>query len=540
MTQLAQSTAAEGSRSTPAEPTSHAGYRVVIEPSAEPIRVLYRGEPIADSARALVMHETRLASVFYFPRADVRMDLLARTERRTNCPFKGNASYFTLRLGEAVVENAAWSYEDPFDESAMVKDYIAFDWRAVGPWLVGGSELAEPPRRATSDKDNPFVDWLVQQAWQAKSTKELVAHLAAALLAADFPLWRLRLLVRTLNPQLFAHAYTWQRDLDEITEWQATHSGLQSAQYLDSPFAPIFNGEGGVRRRLDGPCPRFDFPILEDLVKEGATDYVAMPLRFSDGQINIITLVSDRPGGFSTEELGQLYEILPNLSRLLEAHARQVNSMSLLRTYLGRNAGERVINGLIKRGDGEELHAAIWFSDLRDSTALADSLPRADYLATLNHYFDCTAGAVIEAGGEVLKFIGDAVLAIFPIDDSADPTPEACGQALSAAREARRRIEAINQERSQRGETPLAFGIGLHRGNLTYGNIGTEGRLDFTVIGPAVNEAARIEAQCKALGQTVVISGAFADSVPSALTSLGRHALRGVRAEQELFTDPNC
>ncbi len=537
MSDLDEHIAPEGD-TTLVEPISHEGYRVVIERSAKPVRVIFRGEAIAESERTLVMHETRLPSVFYFPREDVRLDLLVRSNRRTNCPFKGNATYFNITLGEEVAENAAWSYENPFDESSMVKDHIAFDWFAVGPWLVGETELAEPPHHEIPDKDNPLVDWLIRQAWRAKSTEDLVAQLAAGLLAADVPLWRLKLLVRTLNPQLFALTYTWQRNKDEVTVWQASHKGVQSAQYLDSPFTPIIKGEGGVRRRLDGPHPRLDFPILEDLVKEGATDYVAMPLYFSDGQINIITLASDRPGGFSTEELGQLHEILPNLSRLLEAHARQVNSLSLLRTYLGRNAGERVINGQVKRGDGEELHAAIWFSDLRDSTALADSLAMDDYLATLNHYFDCTGGAVIKAGGEILKFIGDAVLAIFPIDDPTEPTPEACGQALSAAREARRRIEAINKDRSKRGETPLAFGIGLHRGNLTYGNIGTEQRLDFTVIGPAVNEAARIEAQCKALGQTVVTSGAFADSVPGALTSLGRHTLRGVRAEQELFTDP--
>ncbi len=519
-------------------PPAHTGYRVVIEPSPARIRAVYRGETVADSARALIMHETRLPPVYYFPRADVRMDLLQRTREHTHCPFKGNASYWSLVAGGGSAENAAWSYEEAYDESSAVEGYIAFDWDAIDGWFADDVEIVERPRDGTMAEDNPFVDWLVQDAWKARSIEDLVARLAEAQVAAGFPLWRLRLLIRTLHPQLFARGYTWQRGVDGIAEFEATHAGLQSAQYRDSPFAPILKGEGGVRRRLDGPNPRLDFPVLKDLVAEGATDYVAMPLRFSDGLINIIALTSDRPGGFSTQELGQFYEILPALGRLVEAPAQRVSSLTLLQTYLGRNAGERVMNGLVKRGDGEDIHAVIWFSDLRGSTALADSLPRADYLAALNQYFDGVAGAVLDNGGEVLKFIGDAVLAIFPIRDPENPHPEACARALAAARDAGSRIDAVNQDRAAADQSPLAFGIGLHRGNLTYGNIGTAKRLDFTVVGSAVNEASRIESLCKSLGEPVLVSAEFARGIPGALVSLGPHALRGVRAEQELFTLP--
>ncbi|MEE8271648.1 MAG: DUF427 domain-containing protein, partial [Alphaproteobacteria bacterium] len=489
---------------TRSERTVHAGYRVVVEPRSQRIRAVFNGETIADSARVLVMHETRLPHAFYFPRDDVRMDLLARTDHHTNCPFKGNASYWTLTVGEKTAENVAWSYENPFDESSIVKDYVAFDWTSIDAWFADDVAIVEQPRDKSPVKANPFVKWLVHEAWKSKSTNDLVRQLSQALVAAGLPLSRLRLMIQTLHPQLFALAYSWSHDSDEVTEFQPTHAGVQSEQFVNSPFAAIINGEGGVRRRLDGPDPRLDYPVLKDLVEEGATDYVAMPLRFSDGQINIITMVSHRPGGFSTDDLGQLYEVLPTLSRLLEAHAQRVSSLTLLRTYLGNDAGERVMNGLVKRGDGEDLHAVIWFCDLRGSTALADSLSRDDYLATLNEYFDSVAGAVIEHGGEVLKFIGDAVLAIFAIDDPANPHPEACAQALAATRDAQRRIDAVNADRAARGEPPLAFGIGLHRGNLTYGNIGTDQRLDFTVIGPAVNEASRIEDMCKALDTPVL------------------------------------
>ncbi len=514
----------------------HSGYRVVIEPSAERIQVVFNGETVADSARALIMHETRLPQIFYFPPEDVRIDLLTPTDRHTYCPFKGNASYWSLEVGGREVPNAVWSYQEPFDESSSIKGYLAFDWGAVDTWLADRRVIAEQPRDNSPAKANPLVDWLVQEAWKARSSSDLVARFAAQLTETGVPLWRLRLMVQTLNPQLFAITYSWERGVEGIAETRATHSGIQSAQYRDSPFAPIIAGEGGIRRRLEGPRPRLDYPVLKDLLAQGKTDYVAMPLRFSDGQINILVLVSDRPGGFTTSGLGQIYEILPNLGRHLEAHAQRITSRALLRAYLGRNAGERVMNGLVKRGDGETMNAAIWLSDLRDSTKLAASLSREDYLATLNSYFDCVAGAVIDHGGEVLKFIGDAVLAVFAIDDPGEAQPDACARALAAARESRARLAETNAARRSDGKTPLAFGLGLHRGSLTYGNVGTQQRLDFTVIGSAVNEASRIEALCKPLGETVLMSEAFAGSVAEALRSLGRHPLRGVEGEQEIFT----
>lgn len=515
--------------------TAHIGYRVTIEPCSRRMRVVFNGETIADSTRAVIMHETRLAPAFYFPREDVRMAVLSRTERRTNCPFKGNASYWDITVGDKSAGNAAWSYEDAFDEAAIVKNYVAFYWSEMDRWLADDDELTEQPQADQTAKANPMVDWLVHDAWKAGSTVDQVEILAAALQRADFPVSSLRLFVRTLNPQLFARFYNWRREGDEIVEREATHAGARSEQYLDSPLALIINGQGGVRRRLEGADPLLDFPILRDLVKEGATDYVAVPLKFSDGQANVLTLVSDQPGGFSTDQLGHLYEILPNLGRLLEAHAQRMSSLTLLQTYLGQNAGERVSGGLVKRGDGEELHAVIWFSDLRQSTTMADTMSREDYLATLNQYFDCVAGAVIEHDGEVLKFIGDAVLAIFPIEDASDPHPDACGKALAAVRTATDHMAKVNLERESEGKPLLNFGTGLHRGTITYGNVGTDRRLDFTVIGPAVNEAARIEDLCKTLDAPVLMSAAFAGGLDIALSSFGEHPLRGVRSVQEIF-----
>lgn len=522
------------SEPNPAEP-ERSGYRVVLKPAGKRIRAVVNGKTVADSARALVMHETRLPHVFYFPRADVAMNLLSRTSHRTHCPFKGDASYWSLTTGADTRINAVWSYETPFDEAIGVKEYLAFIWDKIDEWIVGDTPLAAQPRDEVPTEANPFVEWVVKKAWQPKTLPSAVRQLAEVLISNNFPLWRLRILIRTLNPQLFGLAYTWQSGKEEIAEFQISHEALQSPQYLNSPYALIIAGQGGVRRRLEGPNPKLDFPILEDLLKEGATDYVAMPLPFSDGLTNIITLVSSTRGGFSTDDLGRLYEVLPSLGRQLETHAQRVSSLTLLRTYLGDNAGERVMNGLVKRGDGEDLHAVIWFSDLRNSTTFADTLSRETYLAMLNQYFDSVAGAVIEHGGEVLKFIGDAVLAIFAIDDANGSDTAACQRAMMAVRTAQERIAAINRERASAGQQVLAFGTGLHIGNIMYGNIGTAGRLDFTVVGPAVNEAARIEDLCKRLNQPVLASSAFADRVSAGLRSLGRHKLRGVRKQNEIF-----
>ncbi|MGI9435557.1 MAG: DUF427 domain-containing protein [Geminicoccaceae bacterium] len=515
----------------------HRGYRFDVEPSPKRVQVVVNGVTIADSDRAIVMRETRLQPVYYFPMDDVRMDLFQRTTLRTHCPFKGNASYWNVLVGDRTIENAIWSYEDPFEEALSVKGYVGFYWQKMDAWYEDGVRMPQTPVATTTDA-NPYVDWLVRKAPHAKTTEELVQGIAQMLVEAGMPLWRLRLMIRTLHPQLLAGVYSWQEDTEELRVHHASYDVLNKEEFQASPFALILRGEGGIRRRLDGSAPKLDFPVLEDLRGEGATDYVAIPLKFSDGQLNIITLVSKAPGGFTTEALGELYEILPMLARILEVHAMHRTAASLLSTYLGREAGRRVLDGLIKRGDADDVHAVIWISDLRASTNLSETLPRASYLALLDGFFDSMAGAIMDHGGEVLKFIGDAVLAIFPIDDPSSPHPAASANAVAAVRAAERRLGTLNEEQQALGMPKLGYGIALHRGDFTYGNIGSAERLDFTVIGPAVNEASRIEGMCKSLGEPVLLSADFAESFAGKLRSLGRHRLRGVEAEQELFALP--
>jgi len=411
------------------------------------------------------------------------------------------------------------------------------------------STIAQLKPTATDTDDrplctNPLVEWLLSDGWSIASPRELVGQLGDRMVDTGIPVYRIRVNIRTLHPQFIGTSYAWERGAEEVTETTPSHAILQEERYLRSPFAVIFQGAGGVRRRLEGADAVLDFPILEELRHEGATDYVAMPLVFSDERINAITLASDRPGGFSTAELETTYGMLPVLSRLLEVHALRRTTSTILDTYLGKQAGQWVLKGLIKRGDGESIHAVIWFCDLRGSTPLADRLPREAYLALLNDFFECMAGAVVDHDGEVLRFLGDAVIGIFPIDaktDHPELCPEhigACARAVAAAQDAMQRMENLNRTRQDRGEPPLGYGIALHIGDVLYGNIGIPERLDFTVIGPAVNEAARLEALCKTMHKPVLISAELARLVPDRLISLGFHVLRGVREPLEIFTLP--
>lgn len=402
--------------------------------------------------------------------------------------------------------------------------------------------MTDIPQAAAGDA---LSSWLLTAGWELRTLSEFVAAFSERLVETGIPVTRLRLTLRTLHPQLVGVTYTWERGKEEVEKFEAPHSILASDEYLKSPYAAIFDGAGGMRQRLDIPNAEFVFPILRELRERGATDYVAMPFYFREGQINAMTLTTDRPGGFTADELERVYDALPALGKVVELHAMQRTARTLLQTYVGRHTGDLVLKGLVKRGDGEEIYAVIWFCDLRDSTPLADSMGRADFVAMLNDFFDCMAGAVLAHGGEVLRFIGDAVLAIFPIDGAAAAATkhpdqcarhqQACTAAVDAARDATERLAALNTERGQRGEAPLRAGIAMHLGEVMYGNIGVPERLEFSVIGAAANEAARLQTLCKELDHPVLASKEFAQVLPGIWSSLGTHALRGVGRPREVF-----
>ena len=515
-------------------------YQLTFEPHHGRVKAMFAGKAIADSQATMVLREGNLPPVYYFPRQDVRMDLLEPTDRVSHCPFRGYPLYFDIRSGDRIAANAAWSYQEPYPESDYVKDYVAF----FGDEIDGFVEEEPIETRAQADySTNPLIDWLVQHAWQANSIMDLVTRWLEMLKRSGISLVRFALITRTLHPQLSGAAYRWEKGDEMITQRLLVHEMLETSQYLDSPLVPIFEGAGGIRRRLGKDPSTDEFPVFADIREAGGTDYVAMPLTFSDGQINAITMATDREDGFATEQLAQINEALPLFARLVEVFAQREKSETLLTTYLGEQSGKRVLDGLVRRGDGSDIHSVIWFCDLRDSGGLAASMSRDDFLKHLNAFFDSVVGAVLDNGGEVLRFIGDAALAIFPFTPEQDHSKTtACQRAMDAARDARDRVAAFNKEHAGEGGEykAIRFGIGLHIGDVTYGNIGTSNRLEFTVVGAAANEASRIEGLCKVLGSPVLVSQDFVEYCPQEYRSMGRHVLRGTAREVELFAPAWC
>ena len=514
-------------------------YVLSVEPVAETIRIEFGGETIAESSRALRLNEARYAPVYYIPLEDIDPRFLQKSDKTTMCPFKGLASYWNLKTKKSQLENIAWGYETPDDTVADIEGHVSFYWDQMDAWYADGKKLETPDRDATPIGSNPLTQWLLAEAWNASSTGELVTMFNKCLVEKGIPITRFRIIIKTLHPQLYARGFTWNKGEEGVKEFNADYEIINSSAYVCSPFHTIIEGSAGIRRQLEGDNPVLDYPILKKLIKEGQTDYVAMPLVFSDGQRNVFSMITDRKGGFSTDDLGHIYEIMPALSRLIEMHYVRRTAVTLLDTYLGKQTGKKVLNGQIKRGDGDTLYSVIWFCDLRNSTPLSESMERADYMRMLNQFLEAMADSVLEAGGEVLRYIGDAALAIFPITgDIGLATPVATQKALGAAKEAISRMENLNKERAGNGENEIGFGIGLHLGEVTYGNIGSPNRLEFTVIGPAANKAARLESLTKEVGVPLVISKKFSDCVPGKLKSLGSKKLRGVTEEQEIFTLP--
>ena len=373
-------------------------------------------------------------------------------------------------------------------------------------------------------------DWFLSEAWRAETPDALTAAFGRALNAVGVQVWRIQVGLRTLHPQLIGENYAWRSDVEGVRTFHATRETLRSEAFRRSPLAPIFEGAGAVRRRLVGEHADLDYPILRELAAEGATDYVALPMTFSDGQLNVVTFATRAGSGFGTDGLGTIAESLGLLGRLYEAHTLRSSARTLLETYLGHRSGSRVLHGSVHRGDGEDIEAAIWLADLRDSTSMIEGLPRPLYLDMLNVFFDATAGSVADRGGEVLKFIGDAVLAIFPVEG--DGT-DACGRALTAARDALARLDGINEHRDA-GRPALRAALALHIGSVAFGNVGTGDRLDFTATGPAVNQTTRLAEVCKRYDRPLVASGTFASLAKGGLVPFDRIGLRGSSGEMEV------
>lgn len=407
---------------------------------------------------------------------------------------------------------------------------------AAGAIILGGMTIDMRPAPAPAAPVSPVADWLIRKGLTRGTTASLIHGVSRRIAEAGVPLWRLNYMVQTLHPQSMAALYRWTDDEDKVTSFAPPRGpgNRQPDRFLNSPFKVVFETGREIRRRLEGPEAVLDFPILPDLVKEGATDYAVFPVRFSDGQINAITCATRRPGGFSEADLATLRRAIRALAGPLEVMQMRELSRTLLDTYLGRGAGGRVLDGVIDRGAGETIRAVIWYCDLRNFTGLSESLPMEAMIRLLNDYFEAVGAPIQEVGGEILKFVGDAILAIFPITDGCS-AQEACARALGAATAAQGRMKALNAERAKQGWPTLDFGITLHVGDVIYGNIGTPDRLDFTVIGPAVNLVTRMEDLTKELKQPVLVSDLFAELAGTDFAPMGAHRFQGISEPHAIF-----
>ena len=387
----------------------------------------------------------------------------------------------------------------------------------------------EIPNRVYGD---PLARWFVTEAYRIADTGQLIGAAGEQLVAAGIPLYRLAYFQLTLHPEFAGKGYFWRRDHGiEVNE--IAHGLLQDAEYLDNPLPPVFEQRRTVRVRLEETEPQA--PVLKQLKSQGATDYVALPLLFTTGHVDALSVVSDRPGGFSAADLDRMFQLQFAFTRIVETHSLRDTAANLLDAYVGRAAGQRILAGEIKRGDGQTIEAVLWYCDLRGFTRASDRLPRDAIIALLNDYFTIMGGAVTGAGGEILKFMGDGMLAMLPIA-SAGERMAVAARATEAAVAAQRMIAALNLMRVTVDEPSLRFGLALHVGEVMFGNIGASARLDFTVIGPAVNHAARLEKLCAPLNRQIVLSSALSALLPERdVVLLGRHALKDIDEPQPIY-----
>ena len=389
--------------------------------------------------------------------------------------------------------------------------------------------------------------WATEEGLRGATARELFDGYCRRLSALNVVIVRAYVSTQTLHPQWSGYGYTWRRDLNSVREQQFAR-GPVSREWLSSPFNALIErsraGEKNpwLRRRLElGPEQR-DFPALVDFYEAGATDYLCLAFAFgetgdpSHGTGVVYSFTTDRPGGFLAGEIHLLRSTLPGLSLAMKAHAGHDIASGLLRTYLGNDAGSRVHSGAVERGTVESLLSVLWYADLRGFTRISDVSSGAEIVHMLNDVFETLTAALRPRGGHVLKFIGDAMLATISFDEPDEKV--ACRRALDAAVEASSNLKARNLEREAAGLPFADVDIALHVGEVLYGNVGAADRLDFTVIGPAVNEVVRIEKLCERLNRQILFSSRFAEAAgrcDGRLESLGQFELRGVGEHKEIF-----
>ncbi|MDD1532379.1 MULTISPECIES: adenylate/guanylate cyclase domain-containing protein [unclassified Bradyrhizobium] len=377
------------------------------------------------------------------------------------------------------------------------------------------------------------VDWLTNGTRDERFIDDIFAQMCIRLQQAGIPLKRATLHVQINHPQWLGARMTWSDGMKGAEIARVDYDVRERSEYIGSPANEIHEGADELRENLErDPSLGRKHALYDEMRANGLTDYVAWPLYHTLGKRHIVTFATGRRGGFDPAHIAALKKLLPVLALVSEIRIKNRLARTLLETYVGSHAGELILAGAIRRGTGTTVRAAIMICDLRDFTKISDNWPRDDVIDLLNDYFDAMSEPIARHGGEILKFIGDGLLAIFPLQD-----PNACANLLHAVTEARQAMIALNERNNATGRAPLNYGIGVHVGDVMYGNIGSASRLDFTVIGPAVNMASRLEALTKQLGRKVLLSRDFAELVQPKfeLEHVGKHEVRGFSDPIELF-----
>jgi adenylate cyclase len=392
-----------------------------------------------------------------------------------------------------------------------------------------------PPNigRAAAHFDSDVLHWLTNETRDERFIDNIFAELCVRLQRAGIPVKRASLHLLIHHPQWLGARIMWADGMREAELARFDYDVRERSEYIGSPANEIQDGATEVRENLErDPLLGRKHAVYDEMRAKGLTDYVAWPLYHTLGKRHIVTFATDRPGGFDDAHIAALLRLLPVLALVSEIRMKNRLARTLLETYVGPHAGELILAGATRRGSGTTVRAAILICDLRDFTRISDNWPRDDVIDLLNDYFDAMSEPIVRHGGEILKFIGDGLLAIFPLSQ-----PSACANLLHAVTEARQAMVALNEKSRDNGREPLNYGIGAHVGDVMYGNIGSHTRLDFTVIGPAVNMASRLETLTKQLGRRVLLSRAFADFVRNDfdLERVGEFPVRGFSDPVELF-----
>jgi adenylate cyclase len=383
---------------------------------------------------------------------------------------------------------------------------------------------------ASTVLSNAVIEWLADEALLDAEPAALYGELCQRLRGVGMPILRGQVAFRILHPLYDASTLNWNVERGVVVD---NFRPDDSEQFMRSPIGHALRHRLPVlRRRLTGETALLDFALLEEFRALGGTDYIIFLVAFDrTGENGVIcTWLGDRAAGFTDQEIAQLQRITREFSIALKSKIERSVAQNVAHAYLGRRAGQAVLNGLIRRGDGEKITAALWYSDLRHSTELADRLSAEAFLGLLGRYFEMTAAAVLDHGGEVVSLIGDAVLGLFRVESSPE---EACGRALAAAREARQRLAASQPAAA---DAALDFGISLHLGQVIYGNVGVAERLQFTLVGSAVNMVVRVQDLTKQLGCPLLATAPFAGATKDLWRPLGEHLLRGFETPTPILT----